>query len=281
MFQQGRPNTGRMLGYRLEDGKLHIIPEEAALVRQIFTDYLSGMGVLAISKKLNVAGVPTRNGGPWTQQTVRKILRNDKYTGSLILQKTFRQDHISKKTRINRGELPKYHIEGSHEAIIPREMFDAVQDEFSRRAAKFYPKKTATTEFPFTGRIVCDKCGHHYRRKHTAIGTRYEKIVWICSTFNTSGKFACNSQQIPESILQAKIAETLGLSAFDESVFAAQISEIRVPEHNKLVFVFRDGRRVEADWHNPSRRESWTQEMKQAARERQLKILEERRRLSD
>ncbi|HCC34151.1 MAG TPA: recombinase family protein, partial [Ruminococcaceae bacterium] len=150
-----------------------------------------------------------------------------------------------------------------------------------RRAAKFYPQKSAAAEFPFTGRIVCEKCGHHYRRKHTAIGTRYEKIVWICSTFNTSGKSVCAAQQIPEPILQAKTAEVLGLSAFDESVFAAQISDIRVPAHNTLVFVFRDGRRVEADWQNPSRRESWTKEMKQAARERQLKILEERRRLCE
>ena len=77
MFQQGRPSTGTMLGYRLKDGKLQIVPEEAEVVRQIFADYLGGMGVLAICKKLNAAGIPTKGGGPWMESTVHKILHKD------------------------------------------------------------------------------------------------------------------------------------------------------------------------------------------------------------
>jgi hypothetical protein len=124
---------------------------------------------------------------------------------------------------------------------------------------------------------LCENCGNYFRRKHTAAGTKYEKVVWICHTFNSHGKTACDAQQIPENILCAKTAEILGIPAFDESIFNARITEIRIASHNKIVFMFRDGLRVETQWQNPSRAKSWTEEMKQAARERQNKILAERK----
>ncbi len=276
MFEQGRPNTGKMLGYRLIDGQLYIVPEEAELVKQIFADYLAGMGKYAIAKKLNLSGVPTRNGGLWRRITILQILRNEKYTGDLLLQKTFRPDHISKRKCYNRGELPQYHIENSHEPIISKDMFEQVQLEIAKRSAK-HPPATAKTEYPFTNRLVCEQCGRNYHRKHAAAGTKYKKIVWICHTFNIFGKEFCSSQQIPENILEAKTAEVLGLPAFDEAAFKEQITEIRIPTHNRLTFIFSDGRTVDTEWRNPSRSESWTEEMKQKAREKSL-ILAERRR---
>jgi DNA invertase Pin-like site-specific DNA recombinase len=276
MFEQGRPNTGNMLGYRLKDGKLHVVPEEADVVLRIFADYLSGMGRLAIAKKLNAQMCPAKYGGPWRENTIHSILRNDKYTGSLLLQKTFRKDHITKKKCVNHGELPQYHIEHSHEAIIPPAMFEAVQEETARRAQEFRAPG-AKPGYPFTGLIRCGTCGAAYKRKHTAVGTKYAKIVWICSTFNSLGRTACASQQIPEAILCAETAKILGLPEFDEALLRARVAEIRVPAHNRLVFVFRDGLRMETEWRNPSRRESWTEAMKQAARERQKKLIKERK----
>ena len=281
MFEQGRPNTGNMLGYRLKDGQLQVVPEEAELVRQIFADYLGGMGIIAIAKKLNTAGIQTKSGGFWSEKTINTILRNDKYTGSLILQKTFQQDHISKKKCQNRGEMPMYHIENSHESIVRRAMFDEVQREFSRRAEKYHAPKETPSTYAFTNLVVCGNCGRHYRRKHTAAGTKYEKLVWICGTFNSMGKAYCESQQIPEVILQAKAAEILELAEFDARVFAEKISEIHVLSPGKLVFIFHDGQRVEAGWQNPPRSKSWTAEMKQAARDRQNKISAERRRQNE
>jgi len=277
MFLQGRPSTGHMLGYRLREGKLCVVPDEAEVVRQIFADYIGGMGNIAISKKLNEQGVPTRNGGAWQFSTIDKILRNEKYAGDMVLQKKFRKDHISKKTCINRGELQKYHIKGSHEAIVSSEIFEQVQQIRATRAAKYHPAPKAVVAYPFTHRIICERCNKHYHRKHSNAGTKYEKVVWICSTFNTLGKTVCDAQQIPENILLAKTAELLGIPAFDEAVFKAQIAEIWVPSHGKLIYVCRDGIRIEAEWQNPSRAQSWTPEMKEAARKRQRKFLEERK----
>jgi len=276
MFEQGRPNTGRMLGYRLLDGKLHVIPEEAKIVKRIFTEYLSGNGKLAIAKALNAEGVPTMHGRIWRENTVMGILKNEKYSGNMLLQKTYISDHISKKARINRGELPMYHVENSHEAIISPAQFSLVQKEIARRSKK--PKsRDSGQRYPFTGLIRCGSCGAAYKRKHTAIGTKYDKIVWICNTFSTLGKTVCGSQQIPEYILCAKTAEILGLPEFDETLMRERIEKIQIPEHNRLIYIFKDGRTVVADWQNPSRRESWTSAMKQAARERQKAVLEGRR----
>jgi hypothetical protein len=171
-FKQGRPTGGKMLGYRLKDGRLQIVPEEAEIVRQIFADYLSGMGRNVIANKLSI-----ERDYVWSYKTVSKILCNEKYRGDLLLQKTYRKDYLSKKTCVNRGELPQYHVQGSHEPIIPPAMFDEVQREWAKRAGKYHPSKEKPPTYPFSNRIICEKCAIHYQRKHTAAGTKYDKIV--------------------------------------------------------------------------------------------------------
>lgn len=272
MFAQGRPNTGNMLGYRLIDGKLHVIPEEAEIVKTIFSDYLSGMGIYSIIKKLNTAGILTKNGSLWCEAALQKILRNEKYSGDMLLQKTFSLDHLSKKKMINHGELPMYQVIDSHEAIIDKETFAKVQSEIKLRAAKFHSKPQPNKTYLFTGLISCGLCGKHYRRKQANAGTKYVKPVWICATLNTRGKKYCPSMQIPESILISKTAEVLGTSELNEELLKKSISEIQIPDHNRIVYIFKDGHSVEVTWENPSRRESWDEAMRQAAREHQSAI---------
>lgn len=277
MFEDGQPNTGNMLGYRLIDGKLHIVPEEAEIVRQIFTDYLAGMGVIAIMKKLNGSNIFTINGKKWATGTIHKILCNEKYTGDMLLQKTYVLDHISKISMRNHGERTMYRVENSHEAIIGKDSFNLVQDELQRRKQKYNQGKQPRQIYPFTGLIRCGLCGGIYRRKIAHINSNYEKTVWICETFNIQSKTMCPSQQIPESILIQKTMELLDMPEFDEGVLRQQICEIQVPQHNKLTYIFTDGHTQTVDWQNPSRRESWTEEMRQVARERQAELLKRRK----
>ena len=270
MFRQGRPNTGRMLGYRLVDGVLRIVPDEAEIVRRIFSEYLEGRGAPAIAKALNADGAQTVNGGRWRESTIMSVLRNEKYTGDMLLQKTYVADPITKKGRINRGELPMYRVEASHRPIVTKDVYDGVQREIDRRAACYSPKGSKPPVYPFTGKLKCGICGASYRRKQTALGTKYNKAVWICATFNSVGKDSCPSKQIPEYILMAKAAKALGLESFDETVFADRVDFVQMLPDTRLRFVFLDGHSVEAAWSNPSRRQSWTEEMKQAAREKAL-----------
>ena len=107
-FEQGRLGSITMLGYKWdENGTLIIVPEEAEIVRMIFTDFLGGMGKNAIANKLLAMGIPTKGGGLWTAWSVRRILINEKYCGDLLLQKSYRENHITKRKITNRGELPQ------------------------------------------------------------------------------------------------------------------------------------------------------------------------------
>ncbi len=118
-FEEGIPCTTCMLGYKNQDGRFVIVPEEAELVRRIYNEYLSGKGYTLIAKELTGSGILTKKGQQWRWTTIAKTLTNYAYTGNLILQTTYRENHITKKTKRNHGELPKYHAMDTHEAIIP------------------------------------------------------------------------------------------------------------------------------------------------------------------
>ena len=231
-------------------------------MRSIFADYLSGMGIEAIMKKLNVQGKPSRNGHTWCRSSVRKVLGNYSYTGNLLLQTTFRENHITKKTLPNRGELPMYHAENTHEAIVSMEDYQAVQTEMAQRSAKHNRTKCGPAKYPFTSMVVCGTCGKGYRRKMTRTGP-----VWICSIYNVYGKAACPSKQIPERTLEKATEEVLGLDAFDAKALHDKITAISAEGNNTLVFLFKDGTQTVKWWADRSRAESWTPEMKAATGE--------------
>lgn len=255
-FEEGKPWNGTMLGYRYHNGTLVIEPQEAEIVRRIFREYLSGKGVVSIANGLNADWIVTRYGNQWHKRSVTCVLQNYAYTGNLLLQTTFRENHLTKRSLPNDGQLPKYHAKGTHEPIISMADFSAAQAEMEKRSAKHVPKgKNYTARYPFSGMIVCGNCGKHYRRKVTASGP-----VWICSTFNQQGKVACASKQIPEPALLALTAD-MDLS---------DLTEICVEDGNRLVFRFKDGSESVKRWQDRSRAESWTPEMREAARQKAL-----------
>jgi len=262
-FEEGKPWRWGMLGYRLVDGTYQVIPEEAELVRFLFAEYLSGKGFITIARELNERGQYTKQGKPWSTFSIQKILHNYTYTGNLLLQTTYRENHITKKTVRNKGQHPMFRVVGAHEPIISLADFEAVQKLADSKADHFKAGGEKGT-YPFTGKLICNGCGKHYRRKKTAA-----RVVWICQTFNTMGKVYCpTSKQIPEETLMAATAEVLGLEQFDEHIFAATVRHICVGENNSLCYHLRDGRTVETTWADRSRAESWTPEMKEAAKQK-------------
>ena len=264
-FEEGMPWNGTILGYSYEKGKYVVVPDEAALVKLIFEYYLEGLGYNAIANRLNAEGYKTRNGKPWYHSTIMKILRNYTYTGNLLLQKTYRENHITKKTLVNHGELPMYHVENAHEAIISPKTFEAVQSEMAQRAKRFKKANVPKATYPFSGKLVCCICGKNYRRKVTHTGP-----VWICGTYNTLGKVACASKQIPESTLMSITAEVLGIEDFNEQAFSDRVAHIRVCAENTLIYQFIDGAETKIQWKDRSRSQSWTDEMKVAARRKTI-----------
>ena len=253
-------------GYkRTPDGGLEIVPEEAEVVKTIYKLYLDGLGILKIAKYLNEMGVECNTRDTWSEKKVRYILSNEKYIGDLLLQKSFRSDHLTKKTILNRGQKTQYYVENNHEPIISRETFEAVQLELERKREK-HCKMVVPQKYAFTGKIICDNCGKHYRRKVTAT-----RVVWICSTYDKLGKSVCASKQIPDETLCAVTADVLGIPEFDADVFEKKINKITVPEANRLIYHFKDGHTVEMVWKDRSRSESWTPEKREQARQNSLK----------
>lgn len=264
-FENGMPWNGTMLGYRYDKGTLVIVPSEADTVRQIFSEYLSGSGLTSIAKRLNADSIPTRFGNAWGKSSVLAVLRNYAYTGNLLLQKSRRENHLTKRDFPNHGELPQYHVTGSHEAIIDIGTYNLAQLEMTRRAERHTHPGQKKNTYPFTGKLICGGCGKHYRRKVTKT-----RPVWICPTFNTLGKAACPSKQIPEETLCQMAAEALGMDDFDTDAFLSKITAVKVEKDNALVFCFQDRTEAVKRWQDRSRRESWTAEMKAAARQKEL-----------
>ena len=268
-FKQGIFTHFHMHGYKFEDNQVKIIPKEAKIIKMIFEDYLSGMGINAIARKLRENNISTKDSCIWQENTVKRILRNEKYAGNLLLQKTFVTDHISKKKRKNKGELPMYYVKENHKPIIDVNTFQKVQDEIERRT-KMYGHRENLNSYVFTSKIQCGLCGKNYKRKIAKSGTKYEKPMWMCSTLNNYGKKYCPSSRIPEEILEKLSAEVLKIPKFDKQIFKNKISKIVVPSKGKLKFILNDGNEVLKTWEYPSRRDSWTEEMRDKARNSEL-----------
>lgn len=257
-FQSGKPWNMNMYGYRQIDGQLVIVQEEAAIVQDIFSWYLDGLGVQSIANRLKEKGIQDRFGNAWTDSGISKMLKNYTYTGNLLLQRRFRTDHITKRTVDNKGELPMYQVEGTHEAIIPMETFEGVQQERAQRARKFHESKEAPQKYPFSGLIRCGCCGKNYRRKTTPV-----RVIWQCDTYNTRGKAECpRSKAIPEETLIQVASEVLGMEQFDGAAVRERVEQIDALEGNILIFTLKDGSMVTATWTDRSRSESWTPEMR-------------------
>jgi hypothetical protein len=162
------------------------------------------------------------------------------------------EDHLKKRRIKNRGEYAQYYAQHTHPAIIDIDIFEKAQRIRKERAEYFAASAPAKT-YPLSGKITCGCCGSNYRRK-----TTHGKHHWQCGTFLTLGKERCGrSKQIPEEILLALTEELGG---------AEKIQKVLIPEPNKIVFTLADGSSVERVWQDRSRRESWTDEMKETAR---------------
>lgn len=265
-FKEGKPYGGSsMLGYKLEKGRFTVVPEEAEIVRKIFDLYLAGNGFCKIARILTNEGIKSYTGKAWNKSTLGEIISNVTYTGNLHLQKTYRENHMTKKTMRNKGEKPLYIVDGNHEPIISQEIFDKAQEIRKAKAVGKSGKRNGPA-YPFTGLIYCGECGHLFKHKVTKY---YES--WCCSQYDELGKAYCASKKIRDDVLRKACADALGIDSFDETTFKENIRRIDAFNGNRLVFHFINGISKEVIWDNPSRRDSWTDEMKLKAKERSSK----------
>ena len=160
----------------------------------------------------------------WSCAIIQGILRNEKYVGDALLQKTYIADVISKKVMPNNGVLPKYLVRDCHPAIVDRATYAAVQEELARRSSK---KKISIDEsdqrgkhsgkYALTDLMVCDECGSNYRRKTWCRKTG-KQIVWRCVNRCENGsKYCKESPTVPEPILHETILRVVNRTLGDAS----------------------------------------------------------------
>lgn len=204
-FANGSVELARIYGYRMIDKQLVINPEEAEFVKMIFRLYLEGNGVVKIARMMDESGFkPIMGGSKWGKSTIRDMLSNEKYIGDSLLQKTCGTLH---KRRLNRGELPQYYIENSHEPIISKEDFAKVQEKLHESYLKYNLGVDYSVRYPLSGKIKCGVCGSNYHRKTCAKGKTYECRKWSCVVKDQRSKAACESHDIKDEVIEKLLVE--------------------------------------------------------------------------
>lgn len=264
-FENGEiVNLRFLFGYRINGTNIEIDPAQADIVREVFERAVNGESFTSIAKDLNNRNITRCLGGKWNSQRIRDLLSNEKYLGNALLQKKYRNNHLEKKLIHNDGQLPKYYAEGTHDAIVDEELFAKAQGILKELATRRETLKKPTL-CAFSGMIICDNCGAKYKRT-----TSKGKHAWQCKTFLTQGKAFCLSRQIPEEELYRLATEVLEIDKFDEDILHNKIKNIRAKNNCTLTFYFTDGTEVSKKWVPRSRKNSWTAEMRECARQRAL-----------
>lgn len=239
--QQGKVqiNHNWFLGYTKDaEGNLVIDPEQAEIVRRIYREYLEGASFLQIKRSLEADGIPNGAGHlKWHESNIHQILTNEKYIGDALLQKTYTVSVLDKKRSINNGQRPKYYVEGSHEAIISKDVFMRVQSEIARRA-NLNPdgkRRVYSSKYALSGMVFCGHCGDIYRRvKWNNRGCK--STVWRCVSRVLKGKmdFDCPARTVKEEVLQGSIVTAVN------DAYARKTTVISLLKRNIEETVFDD-----------------------------------------
>ena len=218
-FQNGevQVNHNRFMGYtKDEDGHLIIEPAEAEIVKRIYREYLQGASLKQIGDGLMDDGILTAAGkAKWRPESVKKILKNEKYIGDALLQKTYTVDVLTKKRVKNNGIVPQYYVENSHEPIIPRDLYMQVQEEMLRRAnlhsGANRKKRVYSSKYALSSILYCSKCGDIYRR--IAWNNRGKhSTVWRCVNRVEHGPDCCDAPTVQEEELQNAVVKAINMA---------------------------------------------------------------------
>ena len=246
------------LGYKRDpEDKHHLVIDEetAPTVRRIFSMRASGMGFRAIAVTLNEEGVlppgalyyqrkgrsdPRNVNHKWAETTVKALIRSEVYIGNMVQGKTGTLSYKSRKL-INKPEEEWIRVEGTHEPIISREVWDTVVSIDKKKVRKTPP--TDGIRSIFTGLVYCADCGfkmrNHIERFTYKDGTPGRYSSFICGNYARSGKSACTIHSIYENVLEelvlTDIREKARFVECDGERLAEQISRMKEKESRSRV----------------------------------------------
>ena len=246
-YQNGQVqvNHNHFLGYTKDrEGNLVIDPEQAEVVKRIYREYLEGSSMDKIAKGLEKDGILTGAGKKkWWTSTINKILRNEKYIGDALLQKTYTTDFLNKTRVKNNGIVPQYYVENNHEAIIPKDIFLRVQEELVRRrvvkTSANGKKRSYSCNHCFAQLVICGECGEMFRRIHWN-NRGCKSIVWRClSRLEATGQ-ECHARTVNEKVLENVVVQAINKLLGDKSTYQTQLQQ-------NIAKVIRDAQKNTAD----------------------------------
>lgn len=256
-FEKGIPNGKfRIYGYQWEGDTLVPVPEEAAIVKRIFRNFLDGKSRLETEREFAAEGIKTRNGCRWVDSNIKSVLTNVHYTGCLLLQKYYNEDALTHRQVMNKGELPQYLVENAHEAIIDKETFDYVQAEMSRRKALGPLANKSLNTICFTGKIKCPSCGTSY--VHERDKKHRDREYWKCGAAKVKGGRCEIGGSINQNNMKRACADVLGLAEFDEEEFLERVDFINVPKRETLAIHLKNGEVITKACPNTGHKDCWT-----------------------
>ena len=215
-------------GFDLCGGRLTVKPEEAAVIRTVYHKFLhEGKGTYIIARELTGAGIPPPRARdkPWSSTMVLRLLRNEKYCGDLLQKKTCTPDFLDHRKVKNDGREEQVYLRGHHEAIVPREQFDAVQRELARRAPNGQ-KKRHSARYWCSGKLVCGVCGSRFvpRQRIRADGSVYR--FWACRAQVQHGRAGCTMHPVPYSTVCAGMLYLLNRIGIDAGRAATETAAL-------------------------------------------------------
>ncbi|MBP2654281.1 MAG: site-specific recombinase, invertase Pin [Firmicutes bacterium] len=241
-FKQGKMHlvTERFMGYD-RDGKggLIINEEQAAIVRRVFDESISGMGVTLIARGLEEDEIKNVSGGTrWQPSVVLGMLKNEKYVGDAILQKTVTANTITFKRKANEGEAPMYYIRDNHPAIIERDKFELVQELLKERSSgKGYRPEMAwkyQNRYPFSQKIECGKCGRSYRHQIYNCSKPSKQQFWGCANYMERKIATCDMKSIKNDTLERLFVRLFNKLLTNRNILTSFSATLRLVNHVKI-----------------------------------------------
>lgn len=238
---------GRIYGYKVVDGNLEIVPEEAEIIKEIFRSYLyDGKGSTRIAHDLSERGIPTLKNRVWSAQHVLKILANEKYVGDLTQWKVYKPNVLAEKTKVNHGDnpdAPLITIRDHHEGIISRDLWDAVQAERFERVKRTREGRKHSRSFWYSGLCTCGKCGYGYistgstTHKYGCLTCRNRQLYGKEKHTAMNGELiGCDNHTVDERILATAMKAVMeNIQSISERLKADLLSDIRFIQKDNVI----------------------------------------------
>ena len=233
-FERGEQWHTAAYGYRWDGKSFVICEEEAKAIRVIYENFLRDVPMRQTSRWLKAHGYAC------SMFFIRYVLQNMVYAGDVLLQRYITENPRTHRIIENKGQLPRYYVTDNHPAIIDRETFEKVQAKI-RASYEFNPAAHRIVKPScFSAKIICGRCGAHFVKGVTRTNG-YDGLQehWFC--YDKIRKRACKARNIRGYRLRESSCEVLGLSEFDEDVFAKTVEKILTTDTDVLEFHFYDG----------------------------------------